>query len=163
MALAPILRIARCESSLAQSSPIDRLGDDLPDLPRHTMAIRIFTMCHARPRYSYEASKRERNIRLGPESSARLPFLRGSQCVEQEGDALDLAGGNSLARSPALELLEWSLEPPNGIGRFLEEHGKLDEEQPPHTLPPDPLVHVPSELLDVAHQCGMMTAEDKPS
>lgn len=84
-------------------------------------------------------------------ASAGLPlFLGGAELVEQQRDALDLARGDRLSRGASLELVEWSLEPPNGVGWFPEEYGELDEEHPPHALSPDPLVHETSMLL----KCG---------
>ena len=112
---------------------------------------------------SYEASERERNVRSRrPRWSARLFFLRGPEFVEQQGDALDFAGGDRLSRSTTLELGKWGLEPPNRVSRFPEEDGKLDKEQSPHALSPDSLVHEPF-AAECGPHCGMMTAEDKPT
>ena len=49
MTLAPILCVARRVPTLPQSPPVNGLGDDFPDLPRHAFAVRVFTMRHGRP------------------------------------------------------------------------------------------------------------------
>lgn len=46
MALAPILRVAWRQATLAQPTPIHGLGNDFPDLPGHTLAIDVVTMSH---------------------------------------------------------------------------------------------------------------------
>ena len=109
------------------------------------------------------ASEREWTIHSArlPPSARLLLFLRGAELVKQQRDTLDLARSDGLSRGASLELVERSLEPPNGVGWFPEEHGKLDKKHTPHALSPDPLVHETSTLLESGPQCGMMTAEGK--
>jgi hypothetical protein len=49
MTLAPVVRVARCTPTLAQSSSIHGLGNDFPNLPRYALAVCVLTMRHGYP------------------------------------------------------------------------------------------------------------------